>query len=200
MRSSADSGCGTHGRAPRQPVRRSAARADAQDEGARDERGSRTGSPRAPHGRRSKRTRARCARTTLRELFAADPARGERLTAEAAGLYLDYSKHRITDETLRCSSRSPTNRACAARIDAMFRGEKINVTENRAALHVALRAPKGTSIVVDGENVVPDVHAVLDRMADFADRVRSGAVDGPHRQRGSATSSTSASAAPTWAR
>ena len=82
----------------------------------------------------------------------------------------------------------------------MFRGEKINVTENRAVLHVALRAPQGASIVVDGEDVVPEVHAVLDRMADFADRVRSGAVDGPHRQARSATSSTSASAAPTWAR
>jgi glucose-6-phosphate isomerase len=111
---------------------------------------------------------------TLRELFAADPARGERLTAEAAGVYLDYSKQRITGETLRLLVALADESGVAARIDAMFRGEKINVTEDRAALHVALRAPKGTSIVVDGEDVVPDVHGVLERMADFALRVRAG--------------------------
>ena len=110
----------------------------------------------------------------LRTLFAQDPGRGERLTLEAAGIYLDYSKHRITGETLRLLLQLAGESGLRARIDAMFRGEKINVTENRAVLHVALRAPKGASIVVDGVNVVPEVHAVLDRMADFCNRVRSG--------------------------
>ncbi len=110
----------------------------------------------------------------LRELFAADPRRGERLAAEAAGVYLDYSKNRVTDETLRLLVQLADECGLRGRIDAMFRGEKVNVTEGRAALHVALRAPRGASIVVDGENVVPQVHAVLDRMADFANRVRSG--------------------------
>ena len=110
----------------------------------------------------------------LRTLFADDPARGERLTAEGAGLFLDYSKNRVTDETMRLLGRLAEESGLRARIDAMFRGEKINVTENRAVLHVALRAPRGASIVVDGRNVVPDVHAVLDKMAGFADRVRSG--------------------------
>jgi len=116
--------------------------------------------------------------THLRDLFAADPGRGERLTAEAAGLYLDYSKNRITDETLDLLMQLAEESGLRARIDAMFAGEKINVTENRAVLHVALRAPRGTSIVVDGENVVPQVHAVLDKMSAFADRVRSGAWKG----------------------
>ena len=110
----------------------------------------------------------------LRTLFAQDPERGERMTLEAAGIYLDYSKHRITDETLRHLVRLAGETGLRARIDAMFRGEKINVTEDRAVLHVALRAPKGTSITVDGVNVVPEVHAVLDRMADFCTRVRGG--------------------------
>jgi glucose-6-phosphate isomerase len=110
----------------------------------------------------------------LRNLFADDPARGERMTAEAAGVYLDYSKNRINDETLKLLFELAEQSGLRARIDAMFRGEKINVTENRAVLHVALRAPKGASIVVDGKNVVPEVHAVLDKMADFANRVRSG--------------------------
>src|SRR5919198_2433549 len=114
----------------------------------------------------------------LRTLFAEDPRRGERLVAEAAGLYLDYSKHRITDETIRLLVRLAEDCGLRARIDAMFRGEAINVTENRAVLHVALRAPVDASIVVDGENVVPQVHAVLDKMADFATRVRSGAWTG----------------------
>jgi glucose-6-phosphate isomerase len=114
----------------------------------------------------------------LRTLFAQDPGRGERLTLEAAGIYLDYSKHRITDETVRLLLRLAEEAGLRARIDAMFRGEKINVTENRAVLHVALRAPKGTSIMVDGANVVPEVHAVLDRMADFSNRVRGGAWKG----------------------
>ena len=110
----------------------------------------------------------------LRKLFADDPARGERMTLEAVGLYLDYSKNRITDETLNLLVQLAKESGLRARIDAMFRGEKINITENRAVLHVALRAPRGSSIVVDGENVVPRVHAVLDRMADFSNRVRSG--------------------------
>jgi glucose-6-phosphate isomerase len=115
---------------------------------------------------------------TLRELFAADPARGERLAAEAAGIHLDYSKNRVTDETLSLLLRLADECGLRARIDAMFRGERINVSENRAVLHVALRAPRGATIAVDGENVVPAVHAVLDRMADFAARVRSGAWTG----------------------
>ena len=110
----------------------------------------------------------------LRNLFADDPTRGERMTAEAAGVYLDYSKNRINDETLKLLVALAEQSGLRARIDAMFRGDKINVTENRAVLHVALRAPKGASIVVDGKNVVPEVHAVLDKMADFANRVRSG--------------------------
>jgi glucose-6-phosphate isomerase len=114
----------------------------------------------------------------LRKLFADDPKRGERMTAEAVGLYLDYSKNRITDETLKLLLQLAEESGLRERIDAMFRGEKINVTENRAVLHVALRAPKGASIVVDGENVVPAVHLVLDKMADFSDRVRSGAWKG----------------------
>jgi glucose-6-phosphate isomerase len=114
----------------------------------------------------------------LRTLFAEDPARGERLTAEAAGLFLDYSKNRISDETLALLVRLAEESGLRGKIDAMFRGEKINVTENRAVLHVALRAPKGSSIAVDGRNVVPDVHAVLDRMSAFCDRVRSGAWTG----------------------
>jgi glucose-6-phosphate isomerase len=114
----------------------------------------------------------------LRQLFAEDPGRGERLTLEAAGLFLDYSKNRVTDETLKLLVQLAGECGLRARIDAMFRGEKINVTEDRAVLHVALRAPKGASIVVDGRNVVPDVHAVLDRMAEFSNRVRSGAWKG----------------------
>src|SRR5437588_1692307 len=114
----------------------------------------------------------------LRTLFTEDPRRGERFAADAAGLYLDYSKNRITDETIRLLLELAASSGLRERIDAMFRGEKINVTENRAVLHVALRAPKDQSIVVDGENVVPQVHAVLDRMADFAARVRSGAWTG----------------------
>jgi glucose-6-phosphate isomerase len=110
----------------------------------------------------------------LRELFAHDRQRGERMTAEAVGIYLDYSKNRITDETLRLLLELAKASGLRARIDAMFSGEKINVTEKRAVLHVALRAPGGTSVLVDGENVVPQVHAVLDKMADFASRVRRG--------------------------
>jgi glucose-6-phosphate isomerase len=110
----------------------------------------------------------------LRQLFADDPLRGERLTAEAAGLYLDYSKNRITDETLRLLLDLAEQCGLRARIAAMFRGDKINVTENRAALHVALRAPEGERIVVDGIDVVPGVHAVLERMATFAGQIRSG--------------------------
>src|SRR6201994_1087314 len=114
----------------------------------------------------------------LRQLFADDPQRGERLTTEAVGLYLAYSKNRVTDETLKLLFQLAEECGLRDRIDAMFRGEKINITENRAVLHVALRAPKSESIFVDGEDVVPAVHAVLDKMAAFADRVRSGAWKG----------------------
>ena len=110
----------------------------------------------------------------LRKLFADDPRRGQRLTAEAAGLFLDYSKNRVTGQTLKLLLQLAKESGVRQRIDAMFGGEKINTTEKRAVLHVALRAPKGASIVVDGKNVVPEVHAVLDKMADFARRVRSG--------------------------
>ena len=111
----------------------------------------------------------------LRELFAADAQRGERLTLQAAGIYLDYSKQRVTDETLHLLLALADEAGLRQRIDAMFAGERINSTEHRAVLHVALRAPRGADIRVDGVNVVPEVHQVLDRMADFANRVRSGA-------------------------
>src|SRR5215475_4937274 len=107
----------------------------------------------------------------LRDLFADDPQRGQRLTVEAAGVYLDYSKNRVTDETVRLLVKLAEECNLRSRIDAMFRGDKINITENRAVLHVALRAPRKTTIVVDGENVVLHVHTVLDKMADFSDRV-----------------------------
>jgi glucose-6-phosphate isomerase len=110
----------------------------------------------------------------LRQLFADDPKRGTRLTVEGVGLYLDYSKNRITDETVKLLIKLAGESGLRERIDAMFRGEKINLTEKRAVLHTALRAPREASIVVDGENVVPKVHAVLDRMADFANRLRNG--------------------------
>src|SRR5271154_3200957 len=110
----------------------------------------------------------------MRQLFAEDPKRGERLGLEATGLYLDYSKNRVTDETLKLLLQLAEECGLGAKRDAMFRGEKINITEKRAVLHVALRAPRGASIVVDGKNVVPDVHATLDKMADFSNRVRSG--------------------------
>jgi glucose-6-phosphate isomerase len=113
-------------------------------------------------------------KTHLRELFASDSGRGTRLTAEAEGIYFDYSKHRITDETLKLLLQLAEQSGLRERIDAMFSGEKINITEKRAVLHAALRAPKNAVINVDGENVVPDVHEVLDRMADFSDRVRNG--------------------------
>ncbi len=117
-------------------------------------------------------------KTHLRNLFADDPKRGERLALEALGIYLDYSKNIVTDETLKLLVQLAEESGLQARIDAMFRGEKINVTEKRAVLHVALRAPRGTSIVVDGEDVVPAVHAVLDKMTDFSNRLRSGAWKG----------------------
>jgi glucose-6-phosphate isomerase len=110
----------------------------------------------------------------LRSLFADDPQRGERLTAESAGLFLDYSKNRVTDETIKLLIQLAEESGLRQRIEAMFRGDKINVTENRAVLHVALRAPTDASILVDGENVVPGVHAVLERMTDFSNRVRHG--------------------------
>lgn len=110
----------------------------------------------------------------LKTLFADDPKRGERMTVKAAGIYLDYSKNRITDETLKLLVQLAEESGLRERIDAMFGGEKINITENRAVLHVALRAPRGSSLLVDGKNVVPQVHAVLDKMADFSNRVRQG--------------------------
>src|SRR5271168_1294889 len=114
----------------------------------------------------------------LRELFARDAKRGERMTAEAAGIFLDYSKNRISYDTLKLLVKLAEESGLRGRIDAMFRGEKINITENRAVLHVALRAPRGTTIVVDGENVVTQVHVVLDKMSAFCDRVRSGSWKG----------------------
>src|SRR5262245_64905297 len=111
----------------------------------------------------------------LRQLFADDPQRGTKLALDALGIYFDYSKNRITDETLRLLIRLANESGLAERTRAMFAGERINTTENRPVLHIALRAPRGASIVVDGENVVPKVHAVLDRMADCARRIRCGA-------------------------
>jgi glucose-6-phosphate isomerase len=113
--------------------------------------------------------------TTLKELFAEDPARGERLNVEFDGLYLDYSKHRITDETLKLFLQLAEEAGVRAHMEAMFTGEKINITEKRAVLHTALRAPADAVILVDGVNVVPEVHAVLDKMASFAESIRSGA-------------------------
>ena len=114
----------------------------------------------------------------LRKLFADDPKRGQRMALEAVGLYFDYSKNRATDETIRLLLQLAEESGLRERIDAMFRGEKINITEKRAVLHVALRAPGEATILVDGKNVVPDVHSVLDRMAEFADKLRSGAWKG----------------------
>src|SRR6266481_2232579 len=110
----------------------------------------------------------------LRDLFAADPKRAEKMTLEAAGLYLDYSKNRVADETLKLLFQLATESGLKERIDSMFKGEKINITEKRAVLHTALRAPREATILVDGQNVVPQVHEVLDRMADFSNRVRNG--------------------------
>jgi len=112
--------------------------------------------------------------TTLHQLFADDPTRGERFTAEAAGIFLDYSKHRVNGDTLKLFFQLAEESGLAARRNAMFSGEKINITEKRAVLHVALRAPKGESILVDGKDVVPEVHEVLDKMAAFAESIRSG--------------------------
>ena len=110
----------------------------------------------------------------LRQLFADDPKRGERMTAEAVGLFLDYSKNRIVDETLRLLLELAKESGLRERIEAMFRGDKINITENRAVLHSALRAPRDASVLVDGKNVLPQVHAVLDKMAAFSNRIRNG--------------------------
>ncbi|MGD9721256.1 MAG: glucose-6-phosphate isomerase [Pirellulales bacterium] len=112
--------------------------------------------------------------THLRQLFADDPTRGKRLALDACGIYLDYSKNRVTEETVRLLVQLAQESGLAERITAMFQGEKINVTEGRAVLHIALRAPRGATIELDGQNVVPEVHAVLDRMAEFCDRVRAG--------------------------
>ena len=131
----------------------------------------------------------------LRELFAKNPKRGERMRAEAAGIYLDYSKNRITEETLRLLFDLAAAVDLRGRIDTMFRGDKINVSENRAVLHVALRAPRDATILVDGENVVPAVHAVLDRMSAFSHHIRNGDWKG-HTGRRIRTWSISASAVP----
>ncbi len=114
----------------------------------------------------------------LKKLFADDPKRGERMASEAVGLYLDYSKNRVTDETIQLLLQLAEECGLRSRIDSMFRGDKINITENRSVLHVALRAPKGSSLVVDGKDVIPPVHAVLEKMADLSDRIRSGAWTG----------------------
>src|SRR5262249_29857698 len=114
----------------------------------------------------------------LRKLFADDPTRGENMTIEAVGLCLDYSKNRITDETLKILVQLADESGLRERIDAMLQGDKINITENRAVVQVARRAPRDASIVVDGQNVVPQVHAVLNKMADFSNRVRSGSWKG----------------------
>src|SRR5688500_5385295 len=114
----------------------------------------------------------------LRHLFAIDPTRGQRLTVEAAGIYLDYSKNRVTDATLQLLVALAADSRLAARIEAMFRGDKINLSEGRSVLHVALRSPRGTPIMVDGEDAGAKVHAVLDRMSDFANRIRTGAWKG----------------------
>src|SRR5713226_6607675 len=114
----------------------------------------------------------------LRTLFSEDPRRCARFAVEAAGLYLDYSKHRVTADTMRLLLALAGETGLRGRIDAMFAGEKINLTEGRAVLHVALRAPRGASIMTDGKNVVPEVHAVLDRMAAFSRGVRDGSWKG----------------------
>src|SRR5580692_4722 len=111
---------------------------------------------------------------SLREIFKSDPSRGTRLTTNAEGIYFDYSKHRVTDETLSLLFDLAEQSGLRERIEAMFTGEKINITEKRAVLHTALRAPRGSTITVDGENVVVGVHEVLDRMAEFCNRVRGG--------------------------
>src|SRR3954467_8223543 len=129
---------------------------------------------RRPEWEALRRHHAEVSSAHLRDLFDADPPRGERLAAGAEGIYLDYSKHRVTDETIGLLVDLAEACGLRERIDAMFRGDRINVTEDRSVLHVALRAPRGESIVVDGTNVVDQVHEVLDRMSAFADRVRSG--------------------------
>ena len=118
----------------------------------------------------------------LKQLFAEDSTRGERFTIEADGIFLDYSKNRLTDETLKLLLQLAEESGLKARIDAMFRGEKINITENRAVLHVALRAPKSESIFVDGEDIVPAVHEVLDKMAAFCGARSQWRMEGAHRQ------------------
>ena len=135
----------------------------------------------------------------LRDLFADDPDRGERLRAEAAGLYLDYSKNRITDETLALLLDLAAQSGLEERRDMMFAGKPINVSENRSVLHTALRMPKGATLIVDGIDVVAQVHEVLDRMADFVTKIRSVHGKAIPASR-FATSSTSASVGPTWGR
>jgi len=135
----------------------------------------------------------------LRDLFADDPERGERLVADGAGLHLDFSKNRVTDETLLLLGELARQRGVEERREAMFRGEHINVSEDRAVLHVALRMPRSRSLIVDGVDVVKEVHETLDRMAGFAERVRTGEWKG-HTGKPIRNVVTSGSAAPTWAR
>ena len=132
--------------------------------------------------RRLERHHAELAGRHLRDLFADDPGRGERLVAEAAGLYLDLSKNRVTDETIELLAALAAECGLAERREAMFRGERINVSEDRSVLHVALRMPRERSLVVDGTDVVAEVHEVLDRMAAFCERVRSGDWRGAQRR------------------
>ena len=135
----------------------------------------------------------------LRKLFADDPRRGEHMTIEASGIYFDYSKHRITDETFKLLMQLAEESSLRSRIDAMFRGDKINITEKRAVLHVALRTPKGKRIVVEGEGIIPRVHDVLGKMTDFSNQLRNGEWKG-YTVKLSVTLSISASEGPTWDR
>ena len=151
------------------------------------------------HGRRLRPSTRRLRNCICGDLFAGDPKRGQRMAVEAVGIYLDYSKNRVTDETVKLLLQLAAEAGLRERIDAMFNGEKINITEKRAVLHIALRAPRDASILVDGKNVVPDVHAVLDRMADFSKRVRNGEWKG-HTGNASGMSSISESVDPTLAR
>jgi len=148
-----------------------------------------------PAWKASPRNHKQIKKLPLRKLFADDAKRGQRFTTEAAGLFLDFSKNCITDQTLKLLLQLAGESGLRGKMDAIFSGAKINVTENRAVLHVALRAPKGATIVVDGKNVVPEVHAVLDKMTEFSNRVRSGKWKG-HTGNTSGTSSTLASVVP----
>lgn len=160
---------------------------------------SRTRLDRTPQWNALGKHREELGQTHLRELFEADPERGTKYTLAAGDLHIDYAKHLVTDETLALLRELAAATGVAELRDAMFRGEKINITEDRAVLHTALRAPESAVVKVDGEDVVPEVHSVLRKMAAFSDRVRSGSGRATPAS-ASRTSSTSASAAPTSAR